>query len=413
MSDIRKAITLTVPIKEMTADTQVDVPLDAALVSQITEGDPDPRFLIVDVDEGRSENKVTYDRPFFENLARQVNDKKPAGYLGHKHFQGLDKEDLLPDPQAVWLGATVTTNGGKSRFTAKGYLLPESEGGKARAWIKRQAINSVSWAGDAVLTLGKDGSYHVKEFFLESIDFARKNKAGMKGQNLRVVTEMEGDDEKVTAEEIAALQLAELQVNNPQLVMAIKEQAKNEVAAETNTKIEEVKTDLEAKHKKEIDEHPFVVSMAKVKELLGIADDENADPVTVLSAVLERLDDMSQKLIKSWFTEEILNKKIQNDKARKLVGRLVPITEMQGADWRSERGLEKIKEQLENKADDLLENDDDIKTVIKEMSASRGGGFHGGGGGDNRQTRDDDSAPDYDAIERRGNLTVKKEKVGA
>lgn len=410
------------PIKESSIELSSLVKIDEAILKSVIDGDPNPEFVIVEFEECKSGNNVTYDREFFVSLAEQINTKMPPGYLGHKHFQGLDKEDLLPDPQVVWLGATVDTSGGKARCITKGYLLPATEGGKARAWIKRRAINSVSWSADAMLTLGKDGSYRVKEFFLESIDFARKNREGVKNQRLTVVTEMEGSEKGVDEDDVKGivgkLTFHELKEYNPGLVNVIKEQTKDEVKDETATAVAEKEKELTTKHTQEIKENPDVTMMQKIKTLLGIVDDENAKPDEIIVTMLERLDEVGKKLVQNWFRTEILDKKVPNEKARKLVGRLIPVTEMNG-DWRSDKGIEKIKTELETKADDLLDNDEDIQTVLKEMGSSRGGPrFSDRKNNDDKDRQsnddDDDNYENFDLKEmnKRGNLKLEKVKVG-
>lgn len=421
MKEKRTQLDIIVPIKETTSSSDHAIKIDSSLLAEVTDGDADPKFVIVDIEEGKSNNNVTYDGEFFAKVAKTVNEKHPVGYLGHKHFQGLDKEDLLPDPQAVWLGAAVSHENGKAILTAKGYLLPPDEGGKARAWLKRKAINSVSWAGDAVLAMGKDGSYRVKEFFLESIDFARKNREGMANQRLRVVTEMTSNQErsnKVDEDDVKGivgrLTFHELKEYNPGLVSVIKEQTKDEVKDETATAVKAKEDELNTKHQQEVEKLPEVTMMKRLKDFLGIKEDDNTDPVEAVMAMISRLDEVSKKLVAEWFNSEILAKKVPNEQARKLVSRLVPVTEMSG-DFRTEKGLEKIKKDLEDRADDILENDDDIKTVIKEMGASRGGSRfsqnHNSDKNDSRRSNADDD-DDYKGAEKRGNVKVEKVALG-
>lgn len=411
VKEMKRHLDIITTIKETTAEASHLVKISQDVLDEVTDGDPDPRFVIVEFEEGTSENNVTYDKAFFVDLAEQVNKKQPAGYMGHKHFQGLDKEDLLPDPQVVWLGATVNGESGRSILTTKGYLIPNEDGGKARGLIKRKAINSVSWSADAVLSLGKDGSYRVKEFFLESIDFARKNRAGMKNQRLTVVTEMKGEGNKVDDDDlkgaVSKLTLHELKEYNAPLVNAIKEMAKDEVATETAVAVKAKEDELTAAHETALATNPDITMMQRVKELLGITDD-SIKPDELLATMIERLDEMGQQLVQSWFNTEILEKKVPNEKARKLVARLIPVKEMKG-DFRSERGIEKAKQELENKADELLENDEDIQTVIKEMAANRGGPRFSERNNDRKDNKNDDKDEKYKDTD---NLSVEKVRVG-
>lgn len=411
----KKHLDIFTPIKETTADSTLGIHIRDEDLREITVDDDDPRFVVVDFEEGTSNNNVTYDRDFFVRLAEQINTKQPPGYLGHKHTQGLDKEDLLPDPQVVWLAAAVHDESGKAMLTTKGYLIPASEGGKARAWLKRRAINSVSWVVDAMLTLGKDGKYRVKDFALESIDFARKGREGVRNQRLRVVTEMEGGDLVVdgeSAQDIASkLTIHELQTYNPGLVTAIKEMGKDEVKSETATAVAAKEDELNTKHQQELEKNPDITMMQRVKELLGISDDPNAKADDVISTILARLDEVGQQIVESWFKTEVLEKKITDEKARKLVSRLIPIKEMVGSgDLRSERGIEKVKKDLEDKADDMIDSDPEVQVILKEMASNRGGFNFGSSSKDGDRRRDDNN--DDDGPKENSNLRVEKVRVG-
>lgn len=413
MSDKKRHLDIITPIKETTAEAAHAVRIDENFLRDVTDGDDHPEFIVVEFEECKSGNNVYYDKEFFVDLAEQINSKKPTGYLGHKHFQGLDKEDLLPDPQVVWLGAHVDTSGVKAKLTAKGYLIPSSEGGKARAWIKRKAINSVSWSADAVLTLGKDGSYRVKEFFLESIDFARKNREGVRNQRLTVVTEMEGGELKVDDDDlkgaVGKLTFQELNAYAPTLVVAIKEMGKDEVKGDVATAVAAKEEELETKHKDEIEKHPEITLMQKIRDLLGIKDDPTAKPDEVLASLLSRLDELGKEAVEVWFNTEILDKKVPEN-ARALVKRLVPVKEMvKTMDVRSERGIEKAKKEVEDRADDILENDDDIKTVIKEMAGRSGGGNFSR---NNTKKNEKQNNDDDDEMRDNDNYRVEKVKVG-
>lgn len=399
MREKRTHIEIFAPLLEMAAADASLLKIDPDLVSRVTDGDPDPRFVFVDIDECTSANNVVYDHATFQMIANQVNEKQPVGYLGHKHFQGADKDDLLPDPQAIWLAATAVKGSDGAKFLAKGYLLPDA---KARDWIKRQAINTVSWAGDAILVPASKGGYRIKEYVLESIDFARKNKAGLKNQRLVVVTEEfhakasgRGGtrvDEPTYEEVVARLVFADLKAHNPALVKTITEMAKDEVKDETKVAVAEKEEELTEKFQKDIEKNPDITMMQKIRDLLGIKDDSNLKPDEAVVALLERLDDLGKKIVGNWFKTEVLEKKVPNEKARAIIGRLIPVTEMKG-DFRTESGIEKIKKELEDKADDLIDNDDAVQTVIKEMGATRGGlrlTEHTRGGGERERERNDD-----------------------
>jgi hypothetical protein len=397
--NIKKEITLIAPVKEIGVNDSYGIMVDQQTIKEMTEDDPDPRFVIVEIEEGKSKsNNIYYDEEFLQNIAKQINEKQPVGYLGHKHFQGLDKEDLLPDPQTVWVGATVVKEGGKAKLLAKGYNLPDS---KIRKWIKTKAVNSVSWAGDAVLRPLPTGGYKVAEYFLESLDWSRKNREGVKNRVLKTVTEMEGD-RKVTAEEIASLQLAELKEHNPGLVQTIENNAKATERAVALTEMEADKAKIEEAHQKEVLELPEVKELTKLRSFLKLNDD--ASVWEAVSALYEKAEVLAKGNITKWFDEK-LKEIVPNEKARALVSRLVPITEMEGKTFLNDG--DDIKKSLEDQAKDLVENDSDVTAVIKEMGSDRGGlrlSNHGGTRTDTNGTTGNDNKDDQ--LKETDNFTV-------
>lgn len=399
--DLRKEVVIICPVKEIAADDNYGIQLDSAVIKEMTEGDADPQFVVVEIDEGKSKNNIHYDRAFLEDVAQQINKNQPVGYLGHKHFQGLDKEDLLPPPQTVWVGATVVTNAdGKAQLRVKGYNLPDS---KVREWIKRKAVNSVSWAGDAVLTPAMSGGYKVKEYFLESLDWSRKNKEGVRNRVLATVTEMDGGI-GVTAEEIASLQLAELQQNNPGLIATIENNAK---ALERQAVLKEMETktaELETQHETAIKELPEVKELTKLRAFLKL--DDNSSVFDMVTALYEKAEGLAKKEIQTWFKDKLMEL-VPNEKARGLVERLVPVTEMEGHTFID--NPDEIKKGLEDSAKTLVDSDDDIKTIIKEMGSSRGGlnlAHQHQNGNENNNNNNNNNNNDDDRYKDSENLTV-------
>lgn len=414
-------IEIHAPVVEMENAVELSslVKVDSNVLREVTDGDDNPKFVVVDIEECRSGNNINYDRDAFTLIADQVNDKLPNGYLGH--IKDQDRDTAFPMPQCLWLGATVTKGSdGKAHLIAKGYVPPEAD---ARSLIKRRMINSVSWAGDAILTPAKGGGYKLTEYVLESIDFARKLKEGLKGQNLVLVTEEIKDhdsggrrkvdgDEKTYEEIVGRLTFAEVKTLNPALVKVIQEMAKDEVKEETVTAVKAKEDELTTKHDAEIAAMPEKTILQQIMTLLKVDDLEKVEDRVV--ALLEQLDSLGKKAIQAWFNDEILAKKVPNEKARKLVGRLIPVTEMEG-DWRTEKGQEAIKKSLEDRIDDVIENDDEIQTVIREMGSTRGGvrlKEMDRGSRDRQEftgNKDDD-----DDVERRsgGRMKVERVKVG-
>lgn len=393
MKNKRQSLDIFVPITEI-GDESVGsaVKVDANLIAEITDGDDNPQFIIVEMDEGQSASKYNYDSATLEDIAKQVNEKQPVGYLGHKHFQGKDKEDLLPDPQTLWLGATTVKNGGKTTLLVKGYNLP---GAKIRDWIKRKVVNTVSWSADAVVSPASGGGYDIKEFILESIDWSRKNRNGMKGQRLTVVTEMEGDEEvdETLAESVAKLTLQELKEYAPRLITVIKEQQAEEDEAVKETALKTQKEELDTAHANALAAVPEISEVKKLREFLKI--DEAKNLVDAIVEMYEKFEGISKKAVQQWFIEEVLPKKVTSEKARSIIARMIPVTEMEG-DWLSETEVTKMKVKLEERIDDALENDPEIKVIVTEMAATRGGlRLHSSDKRDKENEGDDGKSSDY------------------
>lgn len=364
MEDIRESIEFVTEVAEITGDPSQIVKLDTSFIAEMTDGDETPQFPIIAIKEGTSKNKLKYGPHILESIAEQINSLQPVGYLGHTHREPAHKDNLLPAPQTVWAGATTSVDGdGKKVLYAKGYNLPKAE---IRDWIKRKAVNSVSWSGDAVLTPLKEGGYEVKEFFLESIDWSRKNNQGMNAKLVAVVSEMEKEKEgrTVTPEEIARLQIAELEEHNEALVNLIKSHASREAR----------ETAIAEMEKSRSEEAPVeeVAEIAKLRSLFNI--DEKKSVVEAVTEMYEQIEVAAKSEVKSWF-DNLLAEKIPNEKPRKLVGRLVGVSEMSG-DFVND--AENIKKALETRLNDALENDEDVKAAVAEMGSSRGGANLGG-----------------------------------
>lgn len=406
--EVRKALEIFAPISEITGDFTSVVKLDESIVRVVTEGDLDPQFPIVMIEEGKSKNNINYGADILASVAEQINSKQPVGYLGHQHMEGKDKENLLPPPQTVWLGATVIKEGGKSRLYIKGYNLPDS---KIRDWIKRKAVNSVSWAGDAILTPLREGGYNVKELFLESIDWSRKNQQGLNAPVLAVVSEMDKGGTKVREEEVASLQLTELETHNPGLVKVIKEMQKKDDEAAKEEAVNNAVAVKDQELADKLKEVPEVDEIQKLRTFFGI--DEKKGVYDALVEMAEKFSGLSKKMLQSAL-DAILEEKVPNERARKLVSRLVTVTEMRRNDLEFIKDNEQIEKEITEKVEELVNEDEEIKSVITEMGSKSGGMRlnHSSGGNSGGNNNDDDAVvPHRPEIKETDNLSVVEETV--
>jgi hypothetical protein len=365
MAELKKNIEFNAPISEITSDAAQRVLIPEDTFNELTDGDSDPQFVVVRIQGGISKNGIEYGKEILDSIAEQIRKHLPVGYLGHEHREPSKRDSLLPDPQTVWCGATSTVEDGKPVMYAKGYNLPDA---KVRKWIVKKAVNSVSWTGDAILEPIRGGGYKAKEITMETLDWSRKLASGLPTSVVAVVAEMEGGTE-VTAEEIAKLQLAELESHNPDLVRVIENRASTKTKDETVAEMDRKKDEALAEKDKEIAELPAVKEAKSFRERFDIPEDKS-----ILDWAVDYFDSTqknAREAIVEWFQNEVLPEKVPNEQARKLVGRLISVQEMEGKDWVKDN--EKIRKDLNDKIDDALENDEAVKTVVAEMGSSRGG----------------------------------------
>jgi hypothetical protein len=345
----------------------LDVPVEAAKIAKIKERDPEAMFVIAEVESGWSGSKRNWTPTIVENAVKQINTKKPVGVLGHPLLKN-DKayETEFPDPQVVWLGGISTRQGNKVVARFKGYVLP---GARARVLLENDAIDGVSWFGDTTLRPVK-GGYEVVDFELESIDFARKGRSGMKSRIVTLTGEQESrGGTTVEPKDIAALDENELRTHAPLLVKEIERQATEPL----NTKVGEMEAAVEAA-KPELD------ILAKIKELMKLAEGEN--PIEKLQKLFAQIEETASKDVKD-FIKSLVAKKVKDEKGQSIVNRM--LGEMH-SEYDGKTLDDALKTKIEEDFNSKVEADDDIKAVIGEMGGDGGrevidgrGGAHLGG----------------------------------
>ncbi len=325
-------------VKEMTEDGmgEIDVPVDAELISKLKDGDTDPMFVTIEViNEGVSRNGRAYDKKTIESLAEQINADKPNGYYGHLNDD--ERKTKYPEPQTIWIGAKVSEVGGKLRLFAKGYVLPEAKSlrsylRKSKAVGKNVAVSVYGLAKVVKDTV--NNTMRVKSMALESIDWARPSSEGVLNMGLFSVTsEMTDNSDDLTSgkgedmnkeEVLKTLTADELKEHNPTVI--------SEMITEATEPIEQAKEVL-------------VTEMADVRTALQL-DDE--------ASVVETVKEMTDR-INGYELDNQLSAKVESPSARKVIKQLV-ISEMTSGTavdeavtnvLDSETGKELIKEMLE------------------------------------------------------------------
>jgi len=338
------------------------IKLDPAMIQSVTEGDDDPKFATFVISSGMSKNQRNWRPEVFQQVVEQINGATDpvVGYLGH--IRPDDEGYAFPDIQLQWLKARLEMASDKTKLIAKAYILP---GTKARDYLKRGLVKSVSWSGKAAMRPLKGGGYDVADFDLESIDLSRPRKAGMSAVMVGGLTsEMENEGGSVKPEEIAALQENELRAHNPKLVGEIVDKA----TAPLETRITEMEADAEAGKEAE-------GLVTKFREALGL--DEKGDVLEALGKLIAKSKDVAKEA-RTRFLDAVLEKKFKDEPTRNLARRLI-VTEMSEGQYVTEMDSAEDDEALEKKTEEVvnkvIDKDDDLKKMVSEMEGSGGRSF--------------------------------------
>lgn len=335
MSDIfNEVVDLDIEVSEMASDAGHIVKLNKVRVQELLDEyeDEKPQFPILRIESGVSGNGNNWPVSVLESVCEQINSDEKPGYWGH--IRPEDRSYVFPDPETLWLGATIKAEGGKNVLYVKGYNLP---GSKARR--HRSLAKVTSWAGKGS---GKivNGVRMMEKFALESIDWARPGAAGMSAHVVGFATEMEGSENQVDWSKIT---LADIERENPSLLALMQQK----VEGAHKDSITEMEADAEfGKEAKGIFE--------KLREALGV--DEKTDLVATVTEMKEQTDNLSKTTLQDK-VKGILGGKLKSTHAQAAVGRMIDVTEMEGLS----------DEDLASKVDEILGSDADIKAVITEM----------------------------------------------
>lgn len=225
------------------------IPLNQDMVAKVTEGDPDPMFVTLEVlNEGVSANGRYYDADALAEVCSQINANRPDGYAGH--LQQSERSSKVPDVETIWLGAVVKEVDGKLRLFAKGYVLPDAT--KRRSYIKRAKAAgkriSVSIYGTARQVYDSAiKAYRQAAIELESIDWARWGAEGVRTSGSFAVTAEMHDESNSKgesmekAEVLKAATLEDLkQYVSPEVISEMTSEAVNAAKAESREVVSEM-----------------------------------------------------------------------------------------------------------------------------------------------------------------------------
>lgn len=341
-------------------DVAPDVPMSNERVNRIKAQDTDPMFLVIEIEEGMSKSKRQWPGSVLRSISEQVNEKLPVGYRGH--IKDEDDPFVFPEPQIAWLGAAVSERSGKTVVRAKGYVLNS----EAKRLIGLGVLNEFSVRGNASQTPLVGGGLEVKTFDLESIDFARPNRGGMKTKIISITSEMEGGNQ-VDGKDIAALTEEELRAHNPLLVNKIETDAKGNL----ETKVAEQETALKGAEDKD-------TLLQSIRQKLGL--DESADVLENLTAIMDRVEGAVRTEVRTFIKEKVADK-VKNERGQQLVLRMVgEMQDVTPAVDDTGKLTDATKKAIEDKLNDTFENDEDVKAIVSEqiVTVSSGGSNLGG-----------------------------------
>lgn len=261
------------------SDGNIEVPLASGVdIDQLLKDDKDPMFVTIDaLSDTISGNKRRWTSDELHRIAEQVNSKKPDGYQGH--LKAEDRSSKAPDAVTMWLGAKVANHNGKQHLFIKGYVLPKAS--QFKDYLRRAAAAgknvAVSVYGQAMEAWNESlQAFEVRNFVLESIDWARPGSEGVPNSGyMKITAEMTNDGgDPVDREEILkATTVSEMQEFNPSVVEELQESGRSAIISEMATALgvedasEIVKTVSEMKAER--DTLKTQVAESEVDKILG------------------------------------------------------------------------------------------------------------------------------------------------
>lgn len=322
---------------------------------EIAEGDDNPEFAILRVEEGWSNSGRLWNRSELDSIVKQTNELEPVGHLGH--IPDDQEAFAFPQPQTTWIGAVAKDEPSKNKARIgemvrvayfAGYNHPDAP---VRSHIKRRAVRGISWwgRGEQVRIPGK--GVEVRNFTLKSIDWARKLAEGMPTSSIVAIT---GEQESSgMAKELSQVTPEEFKTENPNGYALLV----NEAVADKDKTIGEMQEKLdEAEDDKSL--------IQKLCEAIGIEKpDELLAKVTELKT---RIGDKARVSTEAAL-DKLLAEKVQDEQKRALVRRLLPVGEMESkvADAKDAEEVEKLIGEMVTAE---FDKDETIKTLIGEMS---------------------------------------------
>lgn len=330
--------------------------------------DESPEFVVVRTEEGWSRSGRLYEHAILESIAEQINATQPVGHLGHIPEHELST--ALPEPQTTWFGAITKKEPSQDKerkgqlvgviYTA-GYNLP---GAKVRTYLKTKAVNATSWDGkaDQVPVPGK--GVKIVRYMLESLDWARKGREGMPtarvvalAREMSTGTKKEGTAKMDGEKDLAAVTPDEFKEANPNGYALLVREITQEKDGEIATLTQEVEA---AKAEKTL--------LEEIRGVLKLTADD--DVLAQIGSLVKKLGERAKVSVEDAL-DKLLAEKVPDEETRKLVRRLVPVSEMIGAAEKlpEDATPDDVERVVREMVDDSFDKDEVIQTYVSETGA--------------------------------------------
>ena len=304
---------------------EIKVPVSKGVnLDKLTKGDKDPMFVIIEaLAEGESKNGRYYTAEMVEEVGKQVRKMKPDAYEGH--IKDEERPYKNPLSKTIWIGAKTYKIDGKKRLFVKGYVMPYAK--ELRQYLNASLASgkkvAVSIYGQAREVLDRVKKARiVKDFNLESIDWARTGSAGVETLGyLSIAREMEDPEQRETLLE---------------MVMDARHEIESDVRSEL--------------------EHQYGEKLSTISEMLGVKENKVVDTIREMS---EKLDKYQRDDVNLTISREI-NSRVDNRQAKKIIKRLV-VAEMAQGEYTVERAKDTVQSVIKS---------DEGQTVIREMTGN-------------------------------------------
>lgn len=397
-NEIEEQVVWEGTIGEMGPTAGADLEVPADFMKIVTDSDSDPMFVTVDVESGMSKSKRNWKPEHLQAVVNKVNKDRMAGNLGHPLLDPKAHERDFPIPQVAWVVAKSTQVGGKMTARFKGYVLKTAQ---ARELLKLGLIDGVSIFGDSRMK-PIQGGYEVISFSPETIDFARKGRAGMTSRIVGLTGEQTSKGGNVEPKDIAALSPDEIKTHAPLVYDKIQADA----VAPLNVKVGEMETAIKGLQ-------PDVDVLGEIKKLLKLEDGEN--PVEKLTNFIKRVEDVGSESVRN-FVHELAGKKVKTERGQALLKRLIGEQESSGWAFSSQYDgalTDDLKTKITEDFTKVIDADDQVKELVGEMISNdddKGKSNGQGGSGLGGRSRAGNDAGRNDKSEKRGGLTITKRK---